>query len=267
VGTILETIIQTKRHEVEAAKRARPAAGLEAGLAVASAPRDFYAALTGAAAAGVRLIAEIKKSSPSAGLIRKDFDPVAIARIYAACGAAALSVLTDQSYFGGDLSFIGKVKHAVTLPVLRKDFIVDEYQLLESRAAGADAVLLIAEALSPAQMDEFSRRAAVLGMSALIEVHDLDQLQAVRHLLSPDRRTLLGINNRDLHRQRVDLETTRRLAAVLPRDVPFVAESGIRTRQDVLTLADAGAAALLIGETFMRADDIAAKVRELLGTG
>ena len=265
MATILETIIQTKRQEVEAAKQARPLADLEAAIAGASAPRDFYAAVT-RRRGSVRLIAEIKKSSPSAGLIRHDFEPVAIARIYEANGAAALSVLTDRTYFGGDLSFIAMIKQAVPLPVLRKDFVIDEYQVLESRAGGADAILLIAEVLSPAQVDVFSQSASALGMSSLIEVHDDRQLQAVRHLLSPDRRTLLGINNRDLHRQRVDLETTRRLAASLPRGVPFVAESGIRTRPDVRMLGEAGAAALLIGETFMRADDIGAKVKELLGT-
>jgi indole-3-glycerol phosphate synthase len=263
VGTILETIIQTKRVKVEAAKRARSLADLQASLAAAPAPRDFYAAVA-TDRRDIRLIAEIKKLSPSAGLIRADFDPAAIARIYQANGASALSVLTDAPCFGGNLSFIEMVKQVVSLPVLRKDFIVDDYQITESRAAGADAILLIAEVLSPAQIDAFSRAAAALNMSSLIEVHNLDQLDAVRGLLGPDRRTLLGINNRDLHRQCIDLATTSRLAATLPPGTPFVSESGIKTRDDVRALAEAGAAALLIGETFMRADDIGAKVRELL---
>lgn len=266
MGTILETIIQTKRQEVEAAKQARPSVDLEAAAARAGTPRDFYGAVT-RKGIGVHLIAEIKKSSPSAGLIRADFDPVAIAQAYEAGGAAALSVLTDRTYFGGELSFIEIIKRAVSLPVLRKDFIVDDYQVVESRAAGADAILLIAEVLSPGQVDAFSRRAAALGMASLIEVHDRSRLQAIRNLLSPDRQTLLGINNRDLRLQRIDLETTRRLAETLPEGLPFVAESGIRTREDVRTLADVGATALLIGETFMRADDIAAKVRELMASG
>ncbi len=213
----------------------------------------------------IRLIAEIKKSSPSAGLIRDDFDPVAIAAIYERCGAAALSVLTDRSYFGGDPSFVQQVKQAVALPVLRKDFIIDEYQVLESRAAGADAVLLIAAILTPDQIDAYGLRAAALGMASLIEVHDGSELEAVRHLIRPDRRTILGINNRDLRRQRVDLETTIRLSAAVPPGAPFVAESGIKSQADVQRLASSGAAALLIGETFMRAPDIVARVREVMG--
>jgi indole-3-glycerol phosphate synthase len=264
VGTILDEIVRTKRVEVEQARLARPAAELGRRAGAAAPPRDFYAAVTGVGS-GVRLIAEIKKSSPSAGLIREDFDPVAIARIYESCGAAAVSVLTDRAYFGGELSFVERVKQSVALPVLRKDFVIDEYQVFESRAAGADAILLIAAILSPAQIDEFSRQAAALGMASLIEVHDANELEAIRHLIRPDRRTVLGINNRDLHRQRVDLETTERLARTLPLGTPFVAESGIRTHADVQRLASAGAAALLIGETFMRAADIAAKVRDVMG--
>lgn len=263
MGTILDEIVRTKQAEVEQAKLVRPAAELERAAMAVTPPRDFYAAVTGGGP--IRLIAEIKKSSPSAGLIRKDFDPVAIAGVYQRCGAAALSVLTDRTYFAGDLSFIERVKRTVALPVLRKDFIINEYQVLESRAAGADAILLIAAILSPAQVHAFSLRAAALGMTSLIEVHDERELEAIRRLIRPDRRAILGINNRDLRRQRVDLETTIRLAATLPPATPFVAESGIKTHADVLRLTRAGAAALLIGETFMLAADIAAKVREVMG--
>lgn len=263
MATILDSIVETKRGEIEANKQARPAAEVDAAVARAAPPRDFYAAVT--AGNETRLIAEIKRSSPSAGLIRADFEPASIARIYAASGAAALSVLTDQTYFGGSLSFIEAVKQAASLPVLRKDFIIDEYQIAESRAAGADAILLIAEVLSVEQIDRFARHAAGLGMSSLVEVHDAGQLDAVRGLLSAERRILLGVNNRDLRRQRVDVETTFRLAKRLPPGIPFVSESGIRTRADVLRLAEAGARILLIGEALLRSPDVGSKVRELLG--
>lgn len=263
MGTILDEIVRTKKAEVQQAKLARPPAELERAATTAAPPRDFLAALT-RSGSDVRLIAEIKKSSPSAGLIREDFDPVAIARIYERCGAAALSVLTDRTYFSGELAFIEEVKRAVTLPILRKDFIIDEYQVLESRAAGADAILLIAAILSPAQIDAFGRRAADMGMASLIEVHNQSELEAIRSLIQGDRRTILGINNRDLHRQRVDLETTVTLARTLPPGTPFVAESGIKSRADVQRVANAGAAAVLIGETFMRADDIEAEVRSVM---
>ena len=264
MGTILDEIVRTKKAEVEQARLARPLAEVERAATSAAPPRDFLAALT-RTKGDVCLIAEIKKSSPSAGLIREDFEPVAIARTYERCGAAALSVLTDRTYFSGELAFIEQVKRAVALPVLRKDFIIDEYQVLESRAAGADALLLIAAILSPRQIDAFSRRAADLGMALLIEVHNQSELEAVRSFIHCDRRTILGINNRDLHRQRVDLETTVTLAQMLPPGTPFVAESGIKSRADVQRVAGAGAAAVLIGETFVRATDIEAEVRTVMG--
>jgi len=210
------------------------------------------------------LIAEIKKSSPSAGLIRPDFDPLAIARAYAASGAAALSVLTDRTYFSGDLSFIDSVKRVVALPVLRKDFIVDEYQIHESRAAGADAILLIAAILTAPQIESCAALAERLGMTTLIEVHDEEELSAVQRLLDPRRRILVGINNRNLATQTIDLSTTARLAARLPPGTPFVAESGLKTRDDVRAVRCAGACAVLIGESLLRADNIAAAVREIL---
>lgn len=264
MGTILETIVGTKRAEVEAAKHARPITSVQAAAQAVDPPRDFYAAVVGGPGK-LRLIAEIKKASPSAGLIRKDFHPVEIARVYETCGAAALSVLTDRVYFSGDLSFLERIRDAVALPLLRKDFIIDSYQIFESRAAGADAILLIAEILSADEMRSLGNIAAGLGMATLIEVHDAEQRDTVLPLISPERRTILGINNRNLHLQRTDLQTTHTLAAGLPPNTPFVSESGIKTRSDVLSLQEAGAAALLIGETFMREPDIGAKVRELMG--
>ncbi len=268
-GTILDRIVESKRAEVERARRDRPM-GEVAAAAVRSVPAgDFYAAVVGcadpAAASEIRLIAEIKKASPSAGLIREDFDPVSIAAIYESCGAAALSVLTDRTYFSGELTFIERVRLASQLPVLRKDFIIDDYQVYESRAAGADAILLIAEILTVEKMDELSAMARDLGMTTLIELHEPQRLDALLPMISPQRRTILGINNRDLHAQRTDLGTSLELAARLPDGMPFVAESGIKTRSDVETMQRAGACAILVGETFMRAADIGAKVRELMG--
>lgn len=262
-GTILDRIVDTKRDEVAERKRLRPLDALRLEIGAASPARNFHAAVT-ERAGGIRLIAEIKKASPSAGLIRADFDPGVIARQYAAAGASALSVLTDAPYFQGKLSFVAAVKDAVSLPVLRKDFILDEYQVYESRAAGADAVLLIAAVLSREQVDAWSRLTDALGMSSLIEVHDAAELDAVRPFAEPSRRAILGINNRDLHRQVTDLNTTRQLAACLDDGCPFVTESGIRTRRDVEFALDCGATAMLVGETLMRSPDPAAKIRELL---
>lgn len=262
-ATILEEIVETKRREVADAKRAVPIESLHRIIAKAPAPRPFYSAVAGKNE--ISLIAEIKKASPSAGLIRSDFDPVSIARSFEQAGATALSVLTDRTFFQGQLSFIAAIKAAVSLPVLRKDFIIDAYQVHESRAAGADAILLIAAVLTIEQIDQWSRLACDLGMSSLIEVHDKQELDAVRDCLGPDRRAILGINNRDLRAQRTDLQITHRLARELAPGTPFVTESGIRDRDDVLALERAGASALLVGETLMRADDLEKKLRELLG--
>ena len=264
-GTILERIVETKREEIAEAKLQRPLAQLRIDAEQTPRPRDFYSATLGDGRK-IRIIAEVKKASPSAGLIRSDFDPVAIARQYESAGASALSVLTDRTYFQGDLSFITAIKAAVTLPVLRKDFIVDAYQVYESRAAGADAVLLIAAILSKGRIDEWSRLAGELGMASLVEVHDEKELDAVRRFIGPDRRALLGINNRDLHVQQTDIQTTHRLARNLQPGTPFVAESGIKTGEDVRSLHRAGASALLIGESLLRAEDPGAKLAELLGT-
>lgn len=262
-ATILDEIVETKRGEVAASRKAVPLDTLTRAAASAPPARDFYAVVT--SGPSIRLIAEIKKSSPSAGLIRADFDPVSIARIYRDCGAAALSVLTDRTYFSGDLSHVAAVRQCCDLPVLRKDFIIESYQVYESRAAQADAILLIADVLSPRSLGELARLTNELGMSTLIEVHDADRLADALPLLSRERRTLLGINNRDLRVQCTNLQTTLGLAQRLPDGTPFVAESGIRTHDDVLEMRRAGACAVLIGETFMRAADIAAEVRSVMG--
>ncbi len=269
MGTILDRIIETKRAEVAAARAARPIEELRAVVADMPRTRNLYAALSAEPPRGVHLIAEIKKASPSAGLIRPDFDPVAIARTYHACGASALSVLTDRTYFQGDLDYIRQVRDAVPLPVLRKDFIIDEYQVYESRAAGADAILLIAEVLNDQQIMDLLILAAELNLTTLLEAHEADEVLRIRSVIGfPHRRySLLGINNRDLRTQTTDLNTFARLAELAEPDTILVAESGIRTAEDVKRLVRAGARALLIGETFMRAPDIGAKVRELLGEG
>lgn len=264
--TILDRIVQTKRKEVELAKRQRSKAELRAAIDRVDRPRDFFAAVTAQSPDGINLIAEIKRRSPSAGLIVEDFDPGRIARTYDECGAAALSVLTDETYFGGNLTHLVDVKRSVPLPVLRKDFIVDEYQVYESRAAGADAILLIVEAIGVSRVVELLCVARRLGMSVLVEVHSGANLEALLDTAGPPGDGyLLGINNRDLAAQRTDLSTTTRLAALLPPATAFLAESGIATRNDVLAIRKAGACAILVGESLLRADDISAKIDDLLG--
>ncbi len=262
--TILQSICDTKRGEVARAKAAHPRETIEQALADAPPPRDFLGAIT-AMPSSLRLIAEIKKASPSAGLIRPDFDPAEIARIYQGCGASALSVLTDRTYFRGELSHLAVARDAVGLPVLRKDFIIDEYQIAESRAAGADAVLLIAAVLDARQIREWIGKSNELGMTALVEIHDEAELEAVIEIVASADRAILGINNRDLGAQVVDLVVTARLAARIAGRVAFVSESGIKTRDDVMRMKNAGASALLIGETLMRSADIATKVNNLFG--
>ncbi len=262
-GTILQAIVETKRGEVAAARCAEPLEAMRAHCEAAPPPRDFYSAVTDGPT--IRLIAEIKKASPSAGLLRADFQPTDLAREYESAGAAALSVLTDRTYFQGSLADLTAARSACALPVLRKDFTIDAYQVYEARAAGADAILLITEILTSAQIDEFSGLAASLGMASVIETHTAAQASAVLPLISPARRTVLGINNRDLHAQRTDVGIAQRIAATLPPGTPFVAESGLKSCDDVQATAAAGACAVLIGETFLRACDPAAKVRELMG--
>ncbi len=268
MSTILTRIVETKKREVERAKQARSIAFLEERISEQESPRNFYAAVRGSNSEEIRLIAEIKKASPSGGLLRADFDPVELACVYHQNGASALSVLTDEEYFQGSLEFIEAVKEAMPLPVLRKDFLIDEYQIYESRAAGADAILLIAEILDPQRLMDMLILANELRMTSLIEVHEPESLLRFRSLVGFPLRgySLLGINNRDLATQTVDLGTTARMMSLLDDDeTPVVAESGVKTRADVERLKRAGAAALLVGETFMRADDVGAKVRELFG--
>lgn len=255
--TILDRIADTKRQEVEAL---RPRAAQLKSLARARKDyRDFVGALTGREP--VALIAEIKKASPSAGIIQPDFDPVRIARQYAQAGAAALSVLTDQKYFQGHIDFLQPLRQAVPIPVLRKDFLIDELQVYEAAAAGADAILLIAAMLDVIRLNTLHSLATGLGLAVLVEVHNERELE--RALTVHPR--LIGINNRNLHDFTVDLATTEGLAAQVPATVTLVAESGLRTRADVERVAKAGARAVLVGETLMRSGDIAGKVKELLG--
>ncbi len=265
--TILERILTTKRNEVDLARRIRPQIRLEIEAVAQPPPRDFFGAVTESRPNGPNLIAEIKKKSPSAGLIVRDFEPAAIALQYAHGGAAAISVLTDQNFFGGDLSDLVAAKRAVDLPILRKDFVVDEYQVFEARAAGADAVLLIAEALTAGGIAALLPTVQALGMTALVEVHSADVLASVLALLGlPGRdRFLLGINNRDLSAQATDRGTMRHLGAMLPKGTPFVAESGLASRDHVIEAQLAGACAVLIGESILKSGDISAKIAELFG--
>ncbi|HEY2147892.1 MAG TPA: indole-3-glycerol phosphate synthase TrpC, partial [Pirellulales bacterium] len=221
--------------------------------------RDFFAPL--AAPGSIHLIAEVKKASPSAGVIRDDFDPVDIGLIYQRHGASCLSVLTDAPYFQGSLRDLRAVRDVVDLPVLRKDFILDEYQLFEARAAGADAVLLIAECLDDCNLRKLHQRAIDLGLTPLVELYDPENLDRVLAAGA----TLVGVNNRDLRTFHTDIEHTLRLRDRVPDECVLVAESGIRTRADVLRLEAAGVDAILVGESLMSSPDIGAAVDSLLG--
>lgn len=265
MGNILDQIVATKRLEVSAARARTPLADVQSAARDAAPPRDFHAAIAAPAPRGIHLIAEIKKKSPSAGLIRPDFDPIELARIYHRHGASALSVLTDAQYFDGRLDYIAAVRAAVPLPVLRKDFMIDPYQLYEARAAGADAILLIGEVLPVSQLRDMLHTACGIGLTSLIEVHEQETLERLLEVLPfPNSyRSLLGINNRNLKIQQTDLATTERLVRLVGDGTLLVSESGVKTRADVLRLQAAGAAALLIGETFMRSPDMGAKIDEL----
>lgn len=255
--TILDRIVQTKRREIAAARAAVPDAEMERRAAAAPPGRDFRGAIRKFGL--ITLIAEVKKASPSAGVIRADFDPVAIARTYEAHGAAAISVLTDVEYFQGSLAYLTAVKAAVNLPVLRKDFVLDRYQLLEARAAGADAVLLIAECLPGNELHALQKDATALGLHTLVELHDADQLPRVLDCGAP----VIGINNRDLRTFVTRLEHTLELLPKIPADRTVVSESGIKVRADLERLGTAGARAVLVGESLMRAPDIGAALDAL----
>lgn len=259
MSTILDQIIAVKREEVARAKREMPEPALRARLADAPPVRDFLAAV--AAGPPLRLIAEVKKASPSKGVIRADFDPVGIARIYERHGAACISVLTDRQFFQGSLRYLREIRDAVALPLLRKDFVIDPYQVLEARAHGADAVLLIAECLEDDLLRQLFDTVVALEMTPLVELHEPVNLPRVLRVGA----SLIGINNRDLHSFQVDLDRTLRLRREIPSDRIVVGESGIRTREDVVRLEAGGVQAMLVGETFMARPDIAAAVDELLG--
>ena len=252
MSDILNKIIATKREEIAAAMALKPFSVLEAEAKLQSAPRDFVAAIRGKLAAGLpAVIAEIKKASPSKGVIRPDFHPAEIARSYADNGAACLSVLTDRQYFQGEPAYLQAARAACELPVLRKDFMVDPYQVLEARAMGADCILLIAAALTLEEMQSLESQAMALGMAVLVEVHDAAELEAALQLKTP----LLGINNRNLRTFEVTLNTTLGLLERIPGDRVVVTESGILKPEDVRLMRESAVNAFLVGEAFMRAEE------------
>ncbi len=275
--TILDTIVDEKKREVARLPQLGvSAAVLRAALQSRGDLRNFIGSLRKPVIGSIALVAEVKKASPSAGVIRADFDPVRVAREYEAAGASCLSVLTDEKFFQGSLNYLRQIRQAVKLPLLRKDFIIDERQILQAAEWGADAILLIAAILTDAQLKQFQSLATSAGLAALVEVHD--ELELDRALSAGTE--LIGVNNRNLKTFKVDLATTERLAArihTFPRtthnetrntqhDAPLlVAESGIHTRADVHRLARCGARAILVGESLMKHPDIGAKVRELIG--
>ena len=257
----LEQICATKREEVAARKRMRSLADLDASAREQTAPRGFRSALERAERSGFGLIAEIKKASPSKGLIREDFHPAAHARAYAAGGAACLSVLTDAPYFQGHEDYLVEARSACELPVLRKDFMVDPWQVAEARALGADAILIIVAALDDGAMVEIERAAVEYGMDVLVEVHDRAEMERAALLQS----RLIGVNNRDLRTFSTDLATTEALAPLAPEGSLLVGESGISRFEDCQRLSHAGVNSFLVGESLMRQRDVEAATRMLLG--
>jgi indole-3-glycerol phosphate synthase len=264
---VLQEILDNTRQEVLAAKRERSAVDLASHLTGAPPPRPFVAPLRdGREGDRSTIIAEVKRRSPSGGEICRDFDPVAIATAYEKGGATAISCLTDQKYFGGSLAFLTAIRAAVDLPVLRKDFLIDPWQLLEARVAGADAVLLIAEVLPPPLAGEMLAGAIELGMACLLEIHDADNAAWAWDLVAacPDGTAMLGINNRDLLTMTTDLAHTLRVVSDLPSTDLLVSESGIQTAADLATLRAGGVATALVGESLMRRDDPGEALQELL---
>jgi indole-3-glycerol phosphate synthase len=256
---VLSEIVAQKHKEIAAAKCERPFDLLAGSLHSAPPVRDFVGALR--ASGGMGLIAEVKKASPSAGVMQANFDPVATARAYAAHGAHCISVLTDEKFFQGRLDYLRAVRASVAVPVLRKDFLLDRYQVLEARVAGADCVLLIAECLDTAVLQDLYGYALELGMSALVEIYEPGNLDRVLDL----RPALLGVNNRNLKTFVTDLGHTIGLAKRVPDSTLLISESGIRNRADVARLQSAGVRGILVGETLMRSPDVASTIRELVG--
>ncbi len=261
VADILARILDAKRQEVAQARRAVPLDEMRRRVAGLPPTRAFRRALQAQDGSGPRIIAEIKKASPSAGLIRADFDPVAIASVYQQHGAAAISILTDRQFFQGELGFLEAVRHQVQVPLLRKDFVVDAYQLYEARRYGADAVLLIAAALEVPQLVDLAALSHELGLEPLVEVHTAAELE--KSLACSCR--VIGINNRDLHTFHTDVATTLALLPSIPDDRLVVSESGLKDHATIAHLATHGVAAFLIGESLMRQPDIGAQLDELRG--
>lgn len=259
-ASILDEIVISKQREVATARKRMPLEELEAQAEEAPPVRDFRGALD--VPGTVQLIAEVKKASPSVKVIREDFEPVSIARAYQDHGAACISVLTDAPYFQGHLSYLARIRASVAIPLLRKDFLIDEYQVAEARVAGADAILLIAEILDDATMARLLQRARDFGMAALVEFHDPANLPRVLAAGAD----LVGVNNRDLHTFTTDIDRTLRLRDQIPPEVLLVSESGIHNHAQVERLRAAGVSAILVGESLMRAPDIGRAVEDLLGT-
>jgi indole-3-glycerol phosphate synthase len=264
---ILDKIIADKRAEVEVRQSQTSLEQLKAEIGSMPKCRNFYKAVTKRNSRGLNVIAEVKKASPSAGVIREDFDAATIARVYQRCGADAISVLTDEKYFQGSIEYISQIKDVVELPILRKDFIIDLWQIYESRAAGADAILLIAEALKPAELMDLMIAAAELTLTTLLEVHEADTLLGVRSVIGFPKKgySVLGINNRNLATMEVDLNTTSRLAELIDNKKELVAESGIKTQADVEKIKAAGVRAVLVGQVLCENADIEEKFVELFG--
>lgn len=258
--SVLDRIVRHKRTEIDAAKKLRSLDVVKSNALATKSPPSFLNAITGENR--ISLIAEVKKASPSKGVIRDDFDPVNIARIYEASGATCLSVLTDENFFQGHLSYLREVIKAVSIPVLRKDFILEPYQVYEAREVGASAVLLIAECLDAQTLADLRALIESLEMTALVEFYDQENLSKVLDCGA----TLVGVNNRNLHTFETDLDHTVRMKQQLPETSVLVGESGIRTREDALRLEQHGVAAMLVGESLMARSDIAEAVHELLGT-
>ncbi len=254
----LESIISYKRKEIEGDKTAMPLETLKSQIIDLPPTRNFKEAIS---KEGLNIIAEIKRASPSKGVIRREFKPVEIAKIYQESGASAISVLTTEKFFYGSLDFLSQVKDVTTIPILQKDFIVDEYQIYQARANKADAILLIASILVEAQLNSFLERAHNLGLDCLVEVHSKEELSKVL----TSKAQIIGINNRDLTTLTTDISTTLTLSKLIPKDRILVSESGIETHEDVKKIQERGVRVILVGESLMRAPDISVKMKELLG--